>query len=231
MTGTLPSVTKRYGLSRTAAPIAAATPPGSRVLDVGCATGYLARYLADARGCEVVGVELDSVAAGEARAHCSEVVVGDITSPETRRRLDGPFDVVVVADVLEHLVDPGGTLRYARTLLGEDGTVVASIPNVAVWRSRLQLAAGRFDYADSGTFDRTHLRFFTRRTARALAEESGYRVLGEACVPAEPPWPLKLRRVLPEEAVEALITALTRLYPGLFAEQFVLTLKPKPGMG
>ncbi len=113
------------------------------VLDIGCATGVVARALKEL-GCRVTGVEVSDDMAREAARHADEVVVGDISRAETREKLAGPYDCIVFADVLEHLVDPWETLRWARELLADGGCVLASIPNVAYYEVRFGLLAGRF---------------------------------------------------------------------------------------
>lgn len=154
-----------------------AVPPGARVLELGCATGYLSRYLKEERGCRVVGVELDPDAAERARAHCERVVVGDLDQLDLAALLDeGSFDVILCGDVLEHLKAPGRVLAAARRLLAPRGRVVATIPNVAHGDLRLALLAGRFDYQRLGLLDETHLRFFTLTGVRALFEDAGYAV-------------------------------------------------------
>ncbi len=84
------------------------------------------------------------------------------------------FDAVVLADVLEHLQDPGALLRKVRDLLTPGAVVVASIPNVAHGSLRLALLGGEFRYRDLGLLDETHLRFFTRASIQDLFEEAGY---------------------------------------------------------
>jgi 2-polyprenyl-3-methyl-5-hydroxy-6-metoxy-1,4-benzoquinol methylase len=197
---------------------------GARVLDVGCSAGYLAERLA-ARGCTVVGFERDAASAAAAEAHCAEVIVGDVESPEDRARVPGGFDFVLFGDVLEHLVDPWAALRFARGLLSPGGAAIVSVPNVAAWPVRFGLLAGRFEYADCGLLDRTHLRFFTRRSARELAEQAGFRVERERFAHLErPAGPID--RTLPMVASVG-ERALARLLPGLFAQQFVLRLRPR----
>ena len=144
-----------------------------RVLDVGCATGYLAEALGE-RGCTVSGVEFDAEAAEEARPHLERLVVGDLETTDLAEMLgDDRFDVVVFGDVLEHLRDPMSVLRSARALLADGGSVVASIPNIAHGSVRLALLAGRFDYQDLGLLDSTHLRFFTWSSVEALFHGAG----------------------------------------------------------
>ena len=90
-----------------------------------------------------------------------------------REKIDGRgFDVVVFADVLEHLRDPGSVLKSAR---GAQRTIV-SLPNIGNWTARRQIVAGRFPLDDFGLFDRTHLRFFTRSSAEDLLLTSGWTV-------------------------------------------------------
>src|SRR4051812_48641214 len=153
----------------------AQVPAGVRVLDVGCATGYIAAPLA-ARGCEVTGFERHPPSAAVAAAHCATVVVGDIESNEDRARIDSSFDVVLLGDVLEHLVDPWETLGFVRTILSPSGVAITSIPNVAAWPIRLALLRGSFDYAEVGLMDRTHLRWFTRASAHELARAAGFAI-------------------------------------------------------
>lgn len=150
-----------------------------RVLDVGCATGYLARALV-AKGCTVSGVELDPQAAEEARPILKELVVANLEELDLADAFGkNVFDVVVFGDVLEHLKDPLKVLRASLPLLDEGGFVVMSIPNVAHVSVRLALLKGKFEYSDLGLLDDTHLRFFTRasldemlRAAELVAVES-----------------------------------------------------------
>jgi len=143
-----------------------------RVLDVGCATGYLASALVE-RGCTVSGMEGDAEAAEEARPHLERLVVGDLEHTDLADAFgDDRFDVIVFGDVLEHLRDPLAVLRSARRLLADRGSVVASIPNVAHGSVRLSLLAGRFDYQPLGLLDSTHLRFFTLSSIESLFREA-----------------------------------------------------------
>lgn len=144
-----------------------------RVLDVGCATGYLAQALGE-RGCTVSGLECDAEAAEEARPHLERLVIGDLETMDLAEAFgDDRFDVIVFGDVLEHLKDPLAVLRGARKLLAEGGSVVASIPNIAHGSVRLALLAGRFDYQPLGLLDSTHIRFFTRSSVEDLFREAG----------------------------------------------------------
>ncbi len=144
-----------------------------RVLDVGCASGYLAEALKQ-RGCEVSGVDADADLAELARPHLEKVIVADVEACDLVEVFGaGSFDVIVFGDVLEHLRDPLPVLRQARPLLAEGGTVVASVPNIAHGSIRLALLQGRFEYQPTGLLDNTHLRFFTLDTLEQLLRDAG----------------------------------------------------------
>lgn len=127
------------------------------------------------RGCTVVGVEVDPELAERARAYCDKVVVGDLDSLDLVETLgDERFDVVVCADILEHLRDPARTLFQVRSLLAPDGFVVASIPAITHVSVALELLKGNFDYRPLGLLDKTHARFFSKRGVIHLFERAGF---------------------------------------------------------
>jgi SAM-dependent methyltransferase len=145
-----------------------------RLLDVGAAHGYLAATLRD-RGFCVTGIEANPDLAREAAQHCDELVVADLDAPLPP--FNEPFDVVLCGDVLEHLKDPLAVLTSLSQNLKPDGIVIVSLPNIANLYVRLHLLMGRFDYQDRGILDRTHLRFFTRKTFRQLLDDAGLEVV------------------------------------------------------
>ncbi|MGH9056016.1 MAG: class I SAM-dependent methyltransferase [Acidimicrobiales bacterium] len=201
---------------------------GQRVLDVGCSTGYLAAALA-ARGNEVSGVELDPEAAEQARPHLEQLVVGDLEHLDLVESFgERSFDVLVFADVLEHLRNPAEVLRRAAPLLDRDGSAVISIPNVAHGAVRLALLQGHFDYSSTGLLDDTHLRFYTRETVDSLLRTAGF-----ACVelrrttasPFETEIPLE-SDAFPAEVLDAVVTD-----PNSATYQFVLRAVPLHALG
>ena len=110
-----------------------------------------------------------------ARTRVTEVIHADLQQRDAlgNRR----FDVIIFADVLEHLAWPIGVLRGYLDLLKDGGSVIVSLPNVGLWSVRLDLLLGRFRYEETGVLDRTHLRFFTRRTALEMIEQAGLEVV------------------------------------------------------
>ncbi len=193
---------------------------GRRLLDVGAGEGILSRPIT-AQGWRVTAIEADGEAAREGAAHCRRMIVASADGPLPD--LGGPFEAIVCADVLEHLADPLTVLRRLLPHLAPGGAVIVSIPNVAHLWVRLGLLAGRFDYADRGILDRTHLRFFTRRTLMALLAEAGLAIERSAATP------VPLYHVVPPRfhgralaAAHGLSAAVARRVPRLLAYQFVV---------
>jgi 2-polyprenyl-3-methyl-5-hydroxy-6-metoxy-1,4-benzoquinol methylase len=189
---------------------------GRHVLDVGCSSGYLARPLV-ARGCTVVGIERDPVAANSAREVCQEVLVGDAETMDLPFA-ERSFDVVLCGDLIEHLREPERFLRRVQPLLRPSGRIVLSTPNVANWANRLGLLAGRWQYADRGILDRTHTHLFTRKTLVATLEDAGFKVLDlDFTIPVP---------FLGAPVVERVAHAIGRVRPSFFAYQFVVAATP-----
>ena len=134
----------------------------SKVLDIGCAEGYVSKEIAS-KGCEVVGIEIDMDAAEKAGKYCKEVIVGDVESIELNNKYINYFDYIILADVLEHLSNPLKILNKFKEYLKDDGYLILSLPNVANWRIRFRLLMGNFDYGKNGILDEGHLRFSLRK--------------------------------------------------------------------
>jgi methionine biosynthesis protein MetW len=207
----------REGLSESHRLLLDAVPPRSRVLDVGCAGGYLAVALRE-RECSVLGVEADFEAARAARVRGVDVVEGSVEDAPVQVALGsaGPFDALVCGDVLEHLVDPWSALAALARLLRPGGIAAVSLPNAAHWTVRRAVLRGRFPREDHGLFDRTHLRWLTLDDARDLVAGAGLDVVREAYT--EAPLPLEAHVTLPA----ALRSLAVRRVPSLFALQVVL---------
>ena len=159
--------------------------PSARILDIGCGAGANARaIIAKHPEVRIQGVEPNERAAELARQGGVDVFHGMLhewlaTKPE------GSFDGVVLSDVLEHIPDP---VSFLRELLAYEGvknaTFVISVPNYAVWYNRVRTAMGSFEYSWSGLYDRTHLRFFTRKSLEKLLAYLGLRAVKVRCTPS-----------------------------------------------
>ncbi len=184
---------------------------GKKVLEVGCGRGSVSERL-QKNGCAVTAIEINPDSAESAGKFCERVIVGDIET----LRLDfkrGEFDVILFGDVLEHLRGPLAVLLKLKPFLGAGGRIVVSVPNVANWKIRLKLLFGKFDYAGQGIMDRTHLRFFTRKTILQLIGEAGFKVEKSDFVPSVPFHFLK--------------PLIARVDPNLFAFQFLFSAGKK----
>jgi 2-polyprenyl-3-methyl-5-hydroxy-6-metoxy-1,4-benzoquinol methylase len=146
----------------------------ARILDVGCAAGALGEELKRRGAKEVVGLEKFEAAAQVARTRLDAVHEVDLNTLPSLPYPDGYFDVLVFADVLEHLVEPVSVLKHFLRYLMPDGRVILSLPNVRHESVVLPLLVdGRWQYQDMGIMDRTHLRFFTLREMVAMLRDAG----------------------------------------------------------
>jgi SAM-dependent methyltransferase len=168
--------------NQTAASIARyALTGGLTVLDIGSGPGIVSRYLAAEHGRSVTCLDNDKTALESLSGTGIEAVYADLESTDWHRSLHGrTYDVVIVADVLEHMRDPGQLLDavLGNGLLAEDGIVVVSVPNASHEAVVAELLLGDFRYTTTGILDATHLRWFTLPTLSRLLEGSGLLVDG-----------------------------------------------------
>ncbi len=149
-----------------------------RVLELGCSTGYMSKLLSEKYSASVTGVEIDPNAAKLAKKYCNNVIVGNLDDPKTIQKIKniGKFDVILMADIIEHLANPFYLLKELRNSLDVNGYVIIFLPNVAYYSIRLMLLRGNFKYENHGILDKTHLRFYTFYTAKELVESAGYKI-------------------------------------------------------
>lgn len=159
-----------------------------RVLEIGCGPGSTTKVLSGQKGCQVTGLELDPEAIKKAAPYCVEVMQADLNSSTWPSLLDGAerFDVVVAADVLEHLYDPWKTLQRMAPLINPNGYIVISLPHIGHAAVLSCLINGDFDYRDWGLLDRTHIRFFGLKNIEALLAQAKLKII-EARYVTKPP--------------------------------------------
>lgn len=160
---------------RSASRVARLVGNNKTVLEIGCGPGSQSKVFREQLGCDVVGVEIDPVRAEKARAYCREVHVANLDTDDLGTILkDEKFDVVVCADVLEHLRNPEALLVKLKLFLKADGYLVTSIPNITHASIVYEMVHGRFDYKSEGLLDSTHIKLFSCASALSLIENAGY---------------------------------------------------------
>jgi len=147
---------------------------GKRVLDVGCGRGQMGQLLSERFDCVVTGIEINPEFAAECRGY-QQVLIGSAEDEAVLTSLSERFDIILCGDVLEHLRQPEIPLRAFHQLIAPGGRLLISVPNVAQVRLRLRLLLGKWDYTSEGIMDRTHLRWFTLSSVRAMVTEYGWR--------------------------------------------------------
>jgi 2-polyprenyl-3-methyl-5-hydroxy-6-metoxy-1,4-benzoquinol methylase len=202
-------------------------PDGSCVLDVGTGAGALGKELSERKACRVDGITHNPGEAAIASAHYQRLEVADLETRELAGIFAGArYDVIVCADVLEHLRSPEAVLNGARKLLAADGRLLLSVPNVAYVGQIAELMGGEFRYRQEGLLDHSHLRFFTRRSLLDLLGRAGWQVTRLETVEVE------LRASEFDSPLTGLpVTVQRRLLelPDALAYQFVVEARPAVG--
>lgn len=168
--------------------------PESTVLEIGCAHGRMTKYLKETLNCTVDIVEIDEEA-GKIASQWSRnnfvgaqfgdierkvpMATGEVGSVFNLISPRGPFDYIIFADVLEHLVDPAFVLTEAKKVLKSDGSIWISVPNVAYNGIVIDLINDQFTYRETGLMDSTHLRWFTINSLDKMIKKCGYKIVNE----------------------------------------------------
>jgi SAM-dependent methyltransferase len=195
-------------------------PPGSRVLDLGCGPGLVAKELL-ARGCTVVGLDRLPPPAG----HVSEFVQWDLDDLDLPVDVDA-FDVILMLDIIEHLKAPERFVDMLRQRSRQARPrIVITTGNVTFLLPRLMFALGQFNYHTAGILDFTHTRLFTFYSMRRMLEESGYEILVERGIPA--PYAKALDGELGRRLVAWNERALA-VRPSVLAYQMYFEVRPLP---
>lgn len=203
---------------------------GSNVLEIGCSTGYFSEKLVQ-KNCRVWAVEIDKEAALIAQQRKNVKVLNcDVRQITDYMSTNKKFDVILLADILEHLEDPLGVLIQLKKYLSRDGKILISLPNIANFAIRFKLFfEGEFTYQDYGILDRTHLRFFSKATSENLIHQARLKISSSDVVAGFEASTLYAKtlgritfRIKPLRYLEYY---LTKLFPGLFALEFIYEAK------
>jgi 2-polyprenyl-3-methyl-5-hydroxy-6-metoxy-1,4-benzoquinol methylase len=146
-------------------------PENSIVLDVGCSSGNFGAELKKKKNCHVTGIDINQDDLALANKVLDKTSLVNIENDDLGSL--GSFDVIVCADVLEHLINPVSALEKLQNLLSKDGAIVYSIPNMANIATRLELLKGRFQYTEYGLLDETHLHYYDHEEVSKIFREAG----------------------------------------------------------
>jgi 2-polyprenyl-3-methyl-5-hydroxy-6-metoxy-1,4-benzoquinol methylase len=200
--------------------------PAGRLLDLGCSGGLLSAR-ARALGHHVVGVDVRELPAVHERVDrfiCADL---DRGLPDEVAQ-EGPFDIVVAGDVLEHVREPGLLLGQAAGVLAPRGALIVSVPNFGHWYVRARALLGIFDYDQRGLLDRTHVRFFTRRSIERELRDAGLKTVRKH-VTGLPLDVLAEGRPRPgKRTIGVLDRAAVALFPTLFGYQLLYQCETSP---
>ncbi len=195
--------------------------PNTRVLDLGCAGGYLGRVLTDQSGCSVLGVDQYPLKDGV----LDDFIVHDLDSgpPEIDLR---EYEYILLLDVIEHLKSPEGFIQELRQRMRPDSILIVSTANIAFILTRLSLLFGNFNYGKRGILDLTHMRLFTFASLKRLFGQANFDVLEVMGTPL--PFPFVFGPGSLARAALAVNTLLLKLLPTLFSFQAMLVVQPRP---
>jgi glycosyltransferase involved in cell wall biosynthesis len=193
---------------------------GKTVLELGVGDSALTRRL-HADGAIVDCVEMDPEAAGTAAPYARHVWNEDLAVTRLKQARDS-YDIVIAADILEHLLYPEEILTQLKACVGKGGVLLVSLPNVANLYVRINLLLGRFPYHSKGLLDRTHLHFFTRKSAERLVARAGWDIVGRdyTSIPVAVVFPFLLKSGF--RSVLYVLRFMTRMFKGLLGYQFLL---------
>ncbi|MBN9133059.1 MAG: glycoside hydrolase family 99-like domain-containing protein [Nitrosospira multiformis] len=171
-----------------AAYVAAMVGREKQVLEIGPGPGSITKVLQSVNACHITGIELDGEAIEKLIPYCDRIIQVDLNSIDWQKLLVdiGRFDVVVAADVLEHLYDPWSALQNIVQFLSPDGYAVVSLPHIGHGAIMSCLLNDDFEYREWGLLDRTHIRFFGLRNIEELFAQAGLKII-EACYVIKPP--------------------------------------------
>lgn len=175
-----------------------------RILDIACAGGRFGKMLRE-RGYWVAGMDISEDAIADAQAVLDRALLGDAENAWPQEFQGGDFDVIIAAEILEHVFDPVAVLRSAKRALKPGGSIIITTPNFMAWTNRLTFLMGRFRYEEQGMFDFGHIRWFTLEYLKKVLKEAGFHIVQEKHII----FPGKLTRLL-------------KYWPSLWSRQLIV---------
>ncbi len=196
----------------------------AKVLDIGAGSGFAGSFLKDKGLTELYAVEIEPQAVEHLKLIYKDVAA-DVSKYQGMQ-----FDVILLLDILEHLVDPASFLAKLEPYLSKDGMILISVPNVAHWSVRIPLLFGIFNYHERGILDSSHLVFFTRSSFKRFIKNSPFFAVeySQSIVPFQLLLQDGIASSKPFSLFSSLRKILAKILPGLFAYQHLVVIKKAP---
>ncbi|MHA1268770.1 MAG: class I SAM-dependent methyltransferase [Candidatus Helarchaeota archaeon] len=182
-----------------------------KILDVGCGVGRLGKYLSK-NSDELIGIDINKNDLEKAKKYYNKTLLIDVEKSTDIGVKEKYFDIIIFADILEHLKMPDKLLIEMKKYLKDDGYIIASIPNVAFYRNRIDLFLGKWEYKNEGILNIDHVRFFTLKSAQKLIKQSGFEII-------------KITYSFTGSKLFNLLRGVLLKFPSLFAFQFIIKAK------
>jgi glycosyltransferase involved in cell wall biosynthesis len=199
---------------------------GTKVLDLGCAGGYMGALLERERDCQTTGVDIFPL---PSTVRLTDFIKSDLNSGIPDVDVSA-YDYVLLLDVIEHLASPEAFLDQLRDRMKycTDTKLILSTPNIGFFIVRMMLLFGQFNYGKRGILDLTHKRLFTFSSLRRLLEQRGFHITSTRGIPA--PYPVALGRHFLSRVLLALNSVCLRWLPSLFSYQILVVAEAKPSL-
>lgn len=180
-----------------------------KVLDIGCGDGELGEELKKNKNSSVYGIDISEASVKEAEKKINKAYLCDIANEEIPEELKNTkFDYIVISEVLEHLMEPEKLLEKVKIFTNKETELIITVPNILFWKNRLKIFFGDFDYTETGLMDRGHVHFFSWESLKRILATCGYHIID-------------IKHHIPTRGTKKI----GKLFPGLFAYQFILKLK------
>lgn len=199
---------------------------GSRVLDLGCAGGYVSALLKQKRDCHVTGVDIYPLAPG---IELDAFFQHDLNYDLPKIKFEN-YDYILLLDVIEHFAPPENFVDNLREALklSPQTQLLVSTANVGFFITRIMHFLGQVNYGKRGIMDMTHTRLFYLRSFRRIFEQAGFQVMEVSGIPG--PYPIALGNNWLSRSLLSLNSALIYLSKNLFSYQFFMVVKPLPSL-
>ena len=176
-----------------------------KIIDIGCGNGYLGKVLKEKKAV-VHGCDISNDAVNQAEKELDKAFQFDVSS-NNFKKIEKKYDIIINTELIEHLLQPEKFLENLKKILKPDGFIVLTTPNFLMWSNRIKMFFGKFEYRETGFWDRGHIHFFTYYSLKKTLKNLGYKIVEEKNIPYRCP------------------KILAKIIPGLFVFQMVFKIE------